>query len=104
MRSWRRTTEEGFNSLMVILEVDAPVVKVLDVITSAYHRKAFDLPFESEIFKQRIDDYTWLGVLKINRVAIVASRYFANIYHYTTFDDGMVQITVFSDDREDLAP
>lgn len=104
LRSWRRTSEAGNPTIKVTIEIDAPIIKVIDVITDPKFRSTYDTSFLSEFVAQKLEEHTYLAYMLTKKVSIVASRFFVLICHWHCTEDGTLYTPCVSVDRDDIAP
>jgi hypothetical protein len=103
--SWLRTTSDGLLSMYAIYEIDGTVIELLKILSNdPKYKKIYDPSFFSREYLQRIDEHTWMTYLRVKKVAIVSGRDWILIYHWNVTEDGIVYLTGFSVDREDIVP
>ena len=68
------------------------------------YRKLYDSSYHSSHFLQKVNDHIWINYTRCKKVSIVSGRDWVLIYNYKVTEEGIVYLTCYSDDREDLMP
>ncbi len=68
------------------------------------YRSKYDSSYFSSYFLQKVNDFIWINYTRVKKVSIVSGRDWVLIYSYKITDEGVIYMTCFSDEREDLVP
>ena len=102
---WVRDTEQGLKSTKMQMTIEGKVNDLLKVLANdPKYRSKYDSSYFSSYYLQKVSDFTWINYTRVKKVSLVSGRDWILIVHYKVTDDGIVYITCFSDDREDLVP
>jgi hypothetical protein len=106
VESWERTTDQGFRSMKLVMDIEADMRDLLYVVNNnARFRAIYDPSFHSGHVTLKLGDRYCISYTRVKKVSFVSGREFLVFTYWHVDDEGRVYIVCFWDEEaEGLEP